>query len=325
MRKTGMASLSFLVFFGLLVASTAHAETRSVNVADRAINSAPLLGPEGIVLGADGTAYISERDGKIRRVLSDGSVEEFADLNTYPGERKKPIGAIGLAMDKEGDIYAATLTALDGAVLKIAGPGKPDAGKVTMYRYGINSANFILVDDESGTMYVSDSSMLSGGVFRFDMNDDSLTGSVANPKKESLGKYSYANGLELSPDKKWLYVAETTKGRVSRINLDTGESEVFADIGGWADGLLIDAERELLFVADNKGGRIVAVDFSGKIVGDAHLMGKEDQCAPACLVFSDPDTIVFTDLWKASLLRALIGRPQSHSYVYKISVDEIVQ
>ena len=68
----------------------------------------------------------------------------------------------------------------------------------------------------------------------------------------------------------------------------------------------------------------MAVDFSGKIVGDVRLIGKEEQCAPACLAFRDSDTIVYTDLWKPSILSVLLKRPKHHSYVYRISVAEVL-
>jgi sugar lactone lactonase YvrE len=324
-RSLRVFLISLFVSLSLTLPMTAAGAMRDIIVADRALNSTPLLGPEGIVLTPDGSAYVGERDGRIRRVTSDRAVEEFADLNTLPGEREERFGAVGLAMDRNGDIYAATLTALDGAVLKVVGPGKPDAGKVSMYRNGVNSANFVLIDNETGTMYVSDSSMFSGGVYRFDMNDESLVGTPADEEKELLGKFSYANGLALGPEKKWLYVAETLRGRVSRIDLATGKPEVFVEIGGWTDGLLLGPEGTRLFVCDNKGGRIVAVDFSGAIVGDARLVGKEGQTAPACMVFRDANTIVYTDLWKASFWGALFGNPERHSYIYEVSVNEIVQ
>jgi len=323
--KLSAVLISLFVPFTLFLTSATAEEMRDVDVSARALNATPLYGPEGLVLTPDGGAYVGEHDGRIRRIAPGGGVEEFADLNDLPGERKERISAIGLAIDKEGDIYAATLTALGGAVLKVVGPGKPDAGKVSLYRNGINSANFILIDDETETMYVSDSSMFSGGVYKFDMSDELKVGTAADPETEFLGKYSYANGLALGPEGKYLYVAETTKGRVSRIDLASKASEVFADVGGWADGLLYDRGRELLFVCDNKGGGIVAVDLAGNVKGKIHLTGKEGQCAPACLAFRDPDTIIYTDLWKASLWAALLGRPEYHSYVYRISVDEVLK
>ena len=318
----------FLVFVVSLVAlpvSAVAEERRSIDVSPGALNSAPLYGPEGIVLAQDGSIYVGEHDGKIRRVTATGEVKDFADLNDLPGERKDRVGAVGIAMDKGGDIYAATLDSLGGAVLKVVGPGKADSGNVTLYRKGIGLANFILIDDETETMYVSDSSMFSGRVFRFDMNDKTLEGSAVDPETELLGKFSYANGLALGPEKQFLYVAETTRGRVSRINLETNESKVFVKTGGWADGLFFEPERRMLFVCDNKGGRIVAVDLSGEIKGDVHLVGKEGQCAPASLAFRGSDTIVFTDLWKASMWAALLGRPKHHSYVYEIPMDEVLR
>lgn len=323
MRKSLSASFFFSIFCLVVLPAVGCAKAPpAIDVSSRAINATPLYGPEGIVLTPDGSAYVGEHDGRIRRIKPDGAVEEFADLKTFPEDPGASLGAIGIAMDGAGDIYAATLTAFGGAVLKVIGPGKPDAGKVSMYRHGINSANFVLIDIEGETMYASDSSMSDGGVYRFDMSDESLVGAAADPETELLGTYSYANGLALGPDKKYLYVAETLAGRVSRIDLTTKDSEVFIDIGGWADGLALDEERGLLWVCDNKGGRIVAVDFSGKVVGDVRLVGKEEQCAPACLAFRDADTIVYTDLWKPSILSVLLKRPKYHSYVYQVSVGE---
>ncbi len=323
--------ISHSVFFALFVSlmtltSVALAGGKqSLDISNRALNSTPLLGPEGIVLASDGNIYVGQGDGKIARVAGDGTVEEFADLNDLPGERKERISAIGLAMDGEGDIYAAALDFNGGSVLKVTGPGKPDAGAVVLYRHGIGMANFVLIDRESQTMYVSNSAMFSGGVFRFDMSDETRVGSAADPETELLGKMGYANGLALGPDREWLYVAETTKGRISRIHLGTKKSEVFAEVGGWADGIAFDPGRERLFVCDNKGGRIVAVDLSGKVVGEVRLIGREGQCAPASMIFRDADTIVFTDLWKASLWRALIGPAQYHSYIYELPVTDILK
>ncbi|GAB4336395.1 MAG: hypothetical protein Kow0099_09370 [Candidatus Abyssubacteria bacterium] len=319
MRKYTVAGLAIC----LIIATAAMAAEKTLDVSGRALNSTPLLGPEGILITAAGDIYAGTHDGKIVSIAADGAVTEFADLNRLPGTREEQISAIGIAMDGAGDIYAATLDFNGGAVLRVTGPGKPDAGEVSMYRHGIGMANFILIDNESSTMYVSNSSMFSGGVFRFDMADTSRVGTAVAPEKELLGEFAYANGLALGPDRQFLYIAETTKGRVSKLNLQTRESTVFAEVGGWADGIAFNPDKTLLFVCDNKGGRIVALDLSGNIVGEARLIGKEGQCAPASLAFRDSDTLAFTDLWRASLWRALIGRPQHHSYVYELSVGEL--
>ena len=325
MNRMSGRLLAIAVLFALLLpVAPGCGESPGFDVSGSALNTTPMKGPEGIALAPDGSAYIGEHDGRIRRIAPDGQVEEFADLKSFSEEPEAESGAIGLAMDDEGDIYFAAISAFGGSVFKAVGPGKPDAGKVSMFRKGVTSANFILIDDETGTLYATNSSMLSGSVYRFDMNDESLVGSTVDVEKDLLGEFGYANGLALGPEKKWLYVAETLKGRVSRIDLETGESEVFAKVGGWADGLLYDPERELMFVADNKGGRIVAVDLSGAVAGEIRLVGKEGQVAPACMAFRDSNTILVTDLWKASMLDALLGRAKYHSYVYEVPVDKIL-
>lgn len=315
-------ALALLIFFS---AGAVSADVTRIDVSGRALNAQPLYGPEGIALAPDGNLYCGEQNGKIRRLNPDGTAEVFADLNDLPGERDAKISAIGIAVDEGGDIYVATLDFNGGSVLKVVGPEKPEAGKVSLYRRGIGMANFVLIDDENGIMYVSNSSMFSGSVFRFDMRDETLIGTPADPEKELLGRFRYANGLALGPEKKWLYVAETTKGQITKVNLATKQKERFAKPGGWMDGLAFDPQRRLFFACDNKGGKIVAIGLSGQSKGEACLTGREGQCAPASLVFSGPDTIVFTDLWKASMWDALFGKPRYHSYVYEISVNEILE
>jgi sugar lactone lactonase YvrE len=316
---------SILLSLILAVHVASAAEIPTLDVSAQNINSKDIPGPEGITLGPDGTIYLGGHDGVIRAISPTGEMREFADLNDLPGKKDERIGAVGIAMSAAGDIYAAAFDFNGGSVLKVLGPQNPDAGQVSLFRNGIGLANFILIDNETSTMYVSDSSMFSGRVFRFDMNDESNLGTTADPERDVLGKFRYANGLALHPDGKWLYVAETTSGRISKVNLETKESTVFAQLGGWTDGLYLDPSRNLLFACDNRGGRITVVDLSGKVVGDVRLMGKEGQCAPASLIFIDPDTIAFTDLWRASLIRALLRSPQYHSYAYRLKIGDILR
>ncbi len=323
--KSLFAIILCIALVSVMLSGPVLAAEESINVSGRALNATPLVGPEGIVLAPDGNLYVSERNGKISSVKPDGSVEVFADLSKLQGGTEEKISPIGLALDKEGDIYAATFNFAGGAVIKIVGPGKPDAGQASLYRGGIGSANFVLIDDENGIMYVSDSAMFSGRVFRFDTKDEALIGKPADPEKELIGEFPYANGLALGPDKKYLYVAETVRGQISRINLETIESEVFVKLGGWMDGLLFDPDRELLYACDNRNGKIFAVNFSGETVGVVHLTGKDGQVAPACLIFQDSYTLIVTDLMKASMWRVLLGRPQYHSSIYPVTVGEIAK
>jgi hypothetical protein len=61
------------------------------------------------------------------------------------------------------------------------------------------------------------------------------------------------------------------------------------------------------------------------VAGEIRLVGREGQIAPACMSFRDSDTIVVTDLWKASMLDVLLGRVKYHSYVYEVPVDRILR
>lgn len=71
-----------------------------------------------------------------------------------------------------------------------------------------------------------------------------------------------ANGIEATPDGKWLIVVNSTTGKLYRVNPDTGEAAVI-DLGGQSvsagDGLLF--RGSLLYVVRNQLNEIVVVDL----------------------------------------------------------------
>jgi sugar lactone lactonase YvrE len=72
-----------------------------------------------------------------------------------------------------------------------------------------------------------------------------------------------ANGIEASPNGKWLIVVNSTLGNLYRVDPDTGEA-VLIDLGGESvsagDGLLL--RGSLLYVVRNQLNQIVVIDLS---------------------------------------------------------------
>lgn len=179
-------------------------------------------GPEHVAFGPDGKLYAAVASGRLLRMNADGSEQEvFSSTNGR---------VLGFAFDAAGNMIAAD--AYKG-LLSIAPDGKvrvlaDEAGGVPI-RY----ANSVIVR-QSGLVYFTDSSTRFspidlGGTFEasiLDLMEQSATGRVLeyDPAKGTTRTVahglSYANGIALSEDEQWCFVAETGRYRVWKIACD---------------------------------------------------------------------------------------------------------
>jgi sugar lactone lactonase YvrE len=185
-------------------------------------------GPEHIVLGRDGKLYAAVASGRILRMNPDGSAQEvFAET----GGR-----VLGFDFDAAGNLIAAD--AVKG-VLAI-GPDR----KVTLLadRVGgdpIRYADAIVVAS-TGKIYFTDASgryapARWGGTFEaavLDILEQAATGRVVeyNPASKTTRVVakglSFPNGLALSRDERTLFVAETGRFRVWKIDTSAADLDV---------------------------------------------------------------------------------------------------
>ena len=179
-------------------------------------------GPEHVAFGPDGKLYAAVASGKILRMAPDGSGQQvFADT----GGR-----VLGFAFDAAGNMIAAD--AVKG-LLSIAPDGK---ASVLVDKFGgapIRYADAVVVA-RSGLIYFSDASTRFGpadwgGTFEasvLDILEQSATGRIlvhdpASGKTSVVARgLSFANGVALSADERWLFVAETGRYRVWTIAAD---------------------------------------------------------------------------------------------------------
>jgi gluconolactonase len=217
--------------------------------------------PEGLALGLDGAIYAGGEAGQIYRVtgwresLAGGGPAEAVQLATTAGF------VLGMALDGGGHIYACDHRRHE--VLRVS-----PAGAVSVYTSGapgtaLRTPNYP-VFDAAGRLYVSDSGAWGqddGRLFRVDPGG--ATQVVASAPRH------FPNGLALSPDGAWLYVAESTLPGVTRLRTagdgTLGAPEEVVRLPGTVpDGLAFDAGGTL-YVSCYRPDRIYRVGPGGGI------------------------------------------------------------
>jgi sugar lactone lactonase YvrE len=242
---------------------------------DATLGPVRLKHPEGLAVAADGAIWCGGDGGEIYRIEPDGSgFELIASTGGF---------TLGLAFDRQGRLYTCDLGH------KIVFRLDPATRTLEEFATGGNGLaigipNFPLVDAERGVLYVSDSHHFGTpgpGVWRFDLE----TGDGALWYDRPL---NFANGMALSPDRRWLYIAETFARQVSRIPIQddgtAGETEVFvAGIDRLPDGLAFDVDGNL-YIACYEPSRLYRASPSGVLEllyddPEAHMLCHPTNCA----------------------------------------------
>lgn len=209
-------------------------------------------GPEHIAIGADGKLYTTVASGKILKMNLDGGEQlEFAST----GGR-----VLGFDFDKQGNLIAAD--AVKG-LLSISPEGFVKVLTDKVNNDPIRYADAVVVA-KNGKMYFSDASTRFspkdwGGTFEasiLDILEQSATGRVlefdpiANSTRIVAHGLSFANGVALNQSETSLFVNETGKYRVWKIdvaaeNLNLNSNQIpkgakvlFENLPGYPDNLM---------------------------------------------------------------------------------------
>ncbi|MGD9341495.1 MAG: SMP-30/gluconolactonase/LRE family protein [Chromatiales bacterium] len=194
-----------------------------------------VYGPEDIAVDNDGRIYGGTQDGKVIRVLADGTVETFAETGGRP---------LGLHFDGAGNLIVAD--AYRG--LLSLSPG----GEIAVLTTGADGIPFGFTDDldiaSDGTIYFSDASS------KFEQSEYMLDLLEMRPHGRLLAYYPttgetrvlldglyFANGVALSQDESFVLVNETWAYRIRRLWLSgekEGSADIFVDnLPGFPDGI----------------------------------------------------------------------------------------
>lgn len=251
----------------LFMASVSVA-TAQKKVPDKLFIAAPFTAPnsfttevEGPAVDKNGILYAVNfvKQGTIGKIMPNGKGTIFIEL---------PDGSIGngIRFDKQGNMLVADYT--NHNILKVNMVTK----RVNVFAHepGMNQPNDITLDNK-GRLYASDPNWndSTGNIWRIDVRGE-ITLLEAN-----MGT---ANGIEVSPDNKKLYVNESVQRNVWAYDLLPDGSIrnkrlliQFADFG--LDGMRCDNKGNL-YIARYGKGTIVKVSPKGKILKEIFLKGK---------------------------------------------------
>jgi sugar lactone lactonase YvrE len=251
-------------------------------------------GIEGPACDANGNVYAVNfaRQQTIGKLTPDGKGEVFVEL---PG---KSTGN-GIVFDPKGVMYVADYVGHN--VLRI----DPATRKVTVYAHedAMSQPNDLAIAPD-GTLYASDPDWDkgTGRVWRID-----AAGKV-HLAADGLGT---ANGIEVSPDGKTLYVNESKQRNVwaFAVGRDGALSDKrllkkFDDHG--FDGMRCDVDGNLYITRYGKG-TVAVLSPGGKLLREIDVLGP----SPSNLCFGGPDgrTVYVTEVSKRRLVQFRVERP----------------
>jgi sugar lactone lactonase YvrE len=225
--------------------------------------------PEGVALGYGHTLYAGS--------LADGSIYE-ADLSTGSGEILVPPQvsriAVGLAFDRRSNLIFAAGGPAGAAYVYDGETGG------TVAQYDITSAGDSFINDVVVTRdaaYVTNS--FAAEMYRIPLGPRGELPGPGEVESVTLGgdwpqvPGFNANGIESTPNGKWLLIVHSTLGELFRVDPRTGEA-TFVDLGGASlsngDGLVLAGRT--LYVVRNRLNQIEVVELSrdltsGEVVG----------------------------------------------------------
>jgi gluconolactonase len=227
--------------------------------------------PEGVCWDPDaGVLYAGGELGQLYRVSLDGAVAEVGRFPKF---------VLGLAVDGSGRVVACC---------KDAGVWRWDSEEISRVADGFAFANYPAFAPD-GTLYVSDSGSAWG------TNDGCIR---ADGEEISRAAPSFTNGLAVSPDGAWLWVAESYEPRVGRIDLASGAYEEVVRIDGAVpDGLAFDDAGGVL-VSCYRPDRVYRLSAAGELTVVAEDPQGTVLAAPTNVCFAGPelDRVVVANL-----------------------------
>lgn len=190
--------------------------------------------PEGIAVGPEGTMYAGGEAGQVYRISSDGKrVQTIAQTGGF---------CLGITPDRSGNLFVCD----EGkhALFKVTNDGQVSVFADASKKEKFTCPNFC-VFDSMGRLYLTDSGTWKGNngvIYRL-----SAAGEVT---LFAPGPFSFPNGLAIDSSEGALYVVETNRDRVLRIEIrddaSAGSIDVFAEgLARCPDGVALDSNGNL--------------------------------------------------------------------------------
>lgn len=272
-KKTSMKLLSVSLLFTSSALFT-YAQSTDMTLYKSSEFTSPkgfTKGIEGPAVGSTGILYAVNfaKQGTIGQVKPNGDASIFVEL---------PAGSVanGIRFDSKGNMLIADYTKHN--ILKVNMRTKEIY--VFAHNSDMSQPNDIAIDNKD-RLYASDPNWgaSTGRIWRIDNNGQSTL----------LDNMGTANGIEVSPDNKLLYVNESVQRKVWVYNLsEKGEVSnkmlfhEFPDFG--MDGMRCDVDGNL-YVTRHGKGTIAKLSPAGKLLKEISLKGK----LPSNIAFGGKD------------------------------------
>jgi gluconolactonase len=247
--------------------------------------------PEGLAFDADGALWAGGELGQIYRIDARGRLREIASLGGFN---------LGLTFSRAQELYVCNSKL--SALVRINRKGRVLESWERVGNRKLKTPNFSVFDSD-GNLYFSDSgdfNRVNGWVYRIRKNGRA---------EMFAGPFAFANGLSLNADEKFLYVVQSTRDNVERVEIlsngRAGERKVYASgLHRVPDGAALDARGNLLvtcYASDN----LYKVTPAGKV----SLLAYDPQgtmiARPTNIAFGGPN---FDQMYVANLGRWHISR-----------------
>ena len=315
-----IAALGLLALAVPVIADGERGGPLAVGEVRRVLALPDLNFPEGIAIDDEGTIYVGNRcitgeasmTSEIIKIGVDGRCSLFA---TLPPAHPDTPGLLGLAVDRDGDVYAA-LASFDGnsGVYRISRGGRRAVRLAGSE--GIVFPNALIFDD-LGNLYATDS--LLGAIWRSGPDEEFelwVQDELLEPDPEDPFGIPLvgANGIAFFPKPTpRLYVANNERGLVVLVPINpdatAGVPEVVAGdpenpftLLGTIDGIAVD-----------KNGDVHGVIAGYAVLGAAPLIRIDPDTGAVTPTVTEPDQVAKFDV---PLSLAFGTRPPDHTSVF---------
>jgi sugar lactone lactonase YvrE len=285
---------------GTLLAVSTVAASRTF-AEDRLYEAEPLTDAHSFTLGVEGPACDKQgnvfavnfaEQQTIGKVTPEGKAEVFVKL---PGRST----GNGLVFDRQGRLYVADY--VEHNVLRI----DPQTKEVEVYcAVPTTDQPNDLAIAPNGTIYASDPSWGAG------TGQIWMVGADRQPRRVADG-LGTSNGIEVSPDGKWLYVNESIQRNVWKFPIAAdgtlGEKQLikqFPDYG--FDGMRCDVNG-VLYITRHGKGTVVMMTPEGEELREIEVLGGQ----PTNICFGGPDgkTVYVTEAEHGRVVRFRVEAP----------------
>lgn len=270
--------------------------------ADFTFTGRDLARPECIVEQTDGTLWVSDRRASLTRIDRDGSQSLVGTIGGAPN---------GFALDRHGRFWIADIEG--GRVCRMTPDGRHEVVLDHFDGAPLGAANFVLADGEDRLwISVSTRTVPRSRAVQAPIPDGYLLrvdGAGDGPVVARLAAsgFHFTNEVRIDSARRYLYVAETAIGAVTRLALHAdgslGEPEPFGPRplfqGAHVDGIVFDSAGNL-WVTEITRNAILVLRPDGR----AHTVYED----PAGEVLRVPTSITFTGSDRRT---ALVGSLQS--------------